>query len=223
MRVHGSRTHLGAFLPFRDARGGCFDFFARFSTRAEAPLSLDAADASAGMVSRSVALSPRKISTPSWIYPTLRYDPRGVRSDAETLTLRACDRRVTPTSARAPRSSTVPLKSAEVSTQDREKVISRPSTTQVDDDETSFSSPGRLQETRREFSAGRPSSLAPPQRLAPGTSARARPASCARRRSSASDRQRGRVTRGSSDAASNSRNRKLRSNATRTRGPPRTS
>ena len=32
----------------------------------------------------------------------------------------------------------------------------------------------RLQETRREFSAGRPSSLAPPQRLAPGTSARAR-------------------------------------------------
>lgn len=132
MRVHGSRTHLGAFLPFRDARGGRFDFFARFSTRAEAPLSLDAADASAGMVSRSAALSPRKISTPSWIYPTLRYDPRGVRSDAETLTLRACDRRVTPTSARAPRSSTVPSKSAEVSTQDREKVISRPSTTQVD-------------------------------------------------------------------------------------------
>ena len=122
MRVHGSRTHLGAFLPFRDARGGRFDFFARFSTRAEAPLSLDAADASAGMVSRSAALSPRKISTPSWIYPTLRYDPRGVRSDAETLTLRACDRRVTPTSARAPRSSTVPSKSAEVSTQDREKV-----------------------------------------------------------------------------------------------------
>ena len=143
MRVHGSRTHLGAFLPFRDARGGRFDFFARFSTRAEAPLSLDAADASAGMVSRSAALSPRKISTPSWIYPTLRYDPRGVRSDAETLTLRACDRRVTPTSARAPRSSTVPSKSAEVSTQDREKVISRPSTTQVDDDKTSFSSPAR--------------------------------------------------------------------------------
>ena len=73
-----------------------------------------------------------------------------------------------------------------------------------------------MQETRREFSAGRPSSLAPPQRLAPGTSARARPASCARRRSSASDRQRGRVTRGSSDAASVLAT-PLRSNATRTR------
>jgi len=199
MRVHGSRTHLGAFLPFRDARGGRFDFFARFSTRAEAPLSLDAADASAGMVSRSAALSPRKISTPSWIYPTLRYDPRGVRSDAETLTLRACDRRVTPTSARAPRSSTVPSKSVEVSTQDRERLSHGPQRLKSTTTRRLFL---RLQETRREFSAGRPSSLAPPQRLAPGTSARARPASCARRRSSASDRQRGRVTRGSSDAAS---------------------
>ena len=201
MRVHGSRTHLGAFLPFRDARGGRFDFFARFSTRAEAPLSLDAADASAGMVSRSAALSPRKISTPSWIYPTLRYDPRGVRSDAETLTLRACDRRVTPTSARAPRSSTVPSKSAEVSTKDREKVISRPSTTQVDDDKTSFSSPARNE--ARVFC--RPT-IFPRPATTPRTrhvsSCAVPPASCARRRSSASDRQRGRVTRGSSDAAS---------------------
>lgn len=109
MPDHGSRTHLGAFLPFRDELPALFDFFARFSTRAEAPLSLDA---SAGMVSRSAVLSPRKNKHPVPGYLTLRYDPRGARGDAENLSLRACDRRVTPTSARAPRSSTMPSKRA---------------------------------------------------------------------------------------------------------------
>ena len=56
-----------------------------------------------------------KISTPSLDILTLRYDPRGARGDAETISLRVCDRRVTSTSARAPRSSTVPSKGAEVS------------------------------------------------------------------------------------------------------------
>ena len=91
----GSRTHLGAFLPFRDQLEPLFGFFACFSTRAGAPVSLDGADASAGMVSRAAALSPQKISTPSLDILTLRYDPRGARGDAETISLRACDRRVT--------------------------------------------------------------------------------------------------------------------------------
>ena len=90
-----SRTHLGAFLPFRDELEPLFGFFARFSTRAGAPVSLDGADASAGMVSRAAALSPRKNKHPLPGYPTLRYDPRGARGDAETISLRACDRRVT--------------------------------------------------------------------------------------------------------------------------------
>ena len=83
----GSRTHLGAFLPFRDELEPLFGFFARFSRRAGAPVSLDGADASAGMVSRAAALSPRKNKHPLPGYPTLRYDPRGARGDLSAYIL----------------------------------------------------------------------------------------------------------------------------------------
>ena len=77
----GSRTHLGAFLPFRDELEPLFGFFARFSTRAGAPVSLDGADASAGMVSRAAALSPRKNKhpLPGYPHPPLRPSRRARR------------------------------------------------------------------------------------------------------------------------------------------------
>lgn len=83
----GSRPHLDAFLPFRDGLLTLFDFFARFSTRAEVPMSLDA---SAGMVSRFAVLFPRKNKhlTP-WISHPRRRPSRRARRRGDPSAPRA--------------------------------------------------------------------------------------------------------------------------------------
>ena len=196
----GSRTHLGAFLPFRDELEPLFGFFARFSTRAGAPVSLDGADASAGMVSRAAALSPRKNKhpLPGYPYPPLRPSRRARRRGdnfaPRVRPPRDLDLRAGAALVDCALEGRGSLGKIAFSTLSFARRVG--SSAQVD------SRTGRRFSRRREFSAGGPSSHHHNASHSAGASA-ARVSRRARVRGrAATDHQRGRVTRGSSDAAS---------------------